>query len=386
MSPGVTHTRVLQVIRPAVGGMKGHMLQLAAGLEPFGFESEIACPDESGLAHDAAACGLTVHCVPIAGPLDPVRDPQAVRALRRVIREHPVHLVHAHGFKAALVARVAARLAGRPPVIVTVHNPVLYRDVSAFSLWSHMALERSLCRSTARIIAVSDALRDELVEAYGIEPSLVVTVHNGLDLSPFLRRLDRHAARERYGLADDSLVFGCAARFAPQKAMDVLVEAAVPLLARFPEARVILGGDGPLLEQVRAQARDTAVGERILFPGFIEDTAEFLSALDVFASSTLTEGLGLATIEAMAAGLPVATTWGGGTPEVVEDGITGILVEPGDADALGEAMMRLAADHALRTGMGAAGRERALAEFTEDRMFERTAQVYRDVLESRIAV
>jgi glycosyltransferase involved in cell wall biosynthesis len=372
--------RVLQVIRPAAGGMKGHMLQLAGGLGPYGFESEIACPGDSDLVQDALERNLLVHPVPIVGPLHPLRDPQAVFALRDVIRERRPALVHAHGFKAGLVARLAARLAGRVPVIVTVHNHVLYRDLSAFTRWRYVTVERWLSGMTARVITVSDSLRDELIRDYDIAPRLVTTVHNGLDLSPFLGQADKRAARMRYGVPGDALVYGLAARFAPQKAMDVLVEAALPLLERCENAYLLLAGDGPLLEQVRVSARKAPVRDRILFPGFETDVPGLLSSLDVYVSSALSEGLPLATIEAMAAGLPVVSTLAGGTPEVVEDGVTGTLVEPGKAAQLGEAMMRLAFDPVLRIRMGDAGRARALAEFTEDRMFERTAAVYREVL------
>jgi len=360
--------------------MKGHMLQLARGLAPYGFESEIACPGDSDLVQDALERNLVVHPVPIVGPLHPLRDPLAIIALRDVIRERRPALVHAHGFKAGLVARLAARIAGRVPVVVTVHNHVLYRDLSAFTRWRYVTVERWLSGMTARVITVSDSLRDELVRDYDILPALVTTVHNGLDLSPFLGPADKRVARARYGIPGDALVYGLAARFAPQKAMDVLVEAALPLLERCQNAYLLLAGDGPLLEQVRAIARKATVRDRILFPGFETDVPGLLSSLDVYVSSALSEGLPLATIEAMAAGLPVVSTRAGGTPEVVEDGVTGMLVEPGKAASLGEAMMRLAFDPALRIRMGAAGRARAVAEFTEERMFERTATVYREVL------
>lgn len=380
MSPESRPVRVLQVIRPAVGGMKGHMLQIATGLAAYGFEAEVACPGDSDLVQDAMERNLLVHPVGIAGPLDPVRDPLAVLALRDVIRERKPALVHAHGFKAGLIARLAARMAGRVPVVVTVHNHVLYRDISPFTRWRYVTVERWLSGMTARIVTVSDSLRDELIGEYGIAPRLITTVHNGLDLGRFLGLADKRAARVRYGVPGDALVFGIAARFAPQKAMDVLVEAAVPVLERCENAFLLLAGDGPTLESARAVARRQKARERILFPGLETDVPGLLASLDVYVSAALSEGLPLGTIEAMAAGLPVVSTAAGGTPEVVEDGVTGVLVPPGDASALCAAMMRLAFDPAARIRMGDAGRARALAEFTEERMFERTAQVYREVL------
>ena len=372
--------RVLQVVRPAAGGMKGHVLQLSVGLRAQGFECEIACPGDSELVHDALEANLTVHPVPIVGPLNPLRDPLAIVSLAEVIRERRPALVHAHGSKAGLIARMAVLLAGRVPTIVTVHNQVLYGGISPLMRWVYVTMERRLARRTARIITVSEALRREMVDVFGLDPAVVTTVYNGLDLGPFLAGSDRAKARERYGIPSGALAIGLAARFAPQKALDVLVEAAVPVLERHPEARLVLAGSGPLLEFVRTRARASSVRDRILFPGLETDMPGLLSALDIYASAAIAEGLGLGTIEAMAAGLSVVSTTAGGTPEVVEDAVTGVLVPPGKAAQLTEALLRLAKDPALRRRMGEAGRARAIERFTEERMLEGTAEVYREVL------
>ena len=372
--------RVLQVVRPAAGGMKGHVLQLSAGLRTHGFECEIACPGDSELVHDALEANLTVHPVPIVGPLNPLRDPLAIVSLAEVIRERRPALVHAHGSKAGLIARMAVLLAGRVPTIVTVHNQVLYGGISPLMRWVYVTMERRLARRTARIITVSEALRREMVDVFGLDPALVTTVYNGLDLGPFLAGSDRAKARERYGIPAGALAIGLAARFAPQKALDVLVEAAVPVLERHPDARLVLAWSGPLLEFVRTRARASSVRDRILFPGLETDMPGLLSALDIYASAAIAEGLGLGTIEAMAAGLSVVSTTAGGTPEVVEDAVTGVLVPPGKAAQLTEALLRLAKDPALRRRMWEAGRARALERLTEERMLEGTAEVYREVL------
>jgi glycosyltransferase involved in cell wall biosynthesis len=360
--------------------MKGHVLQLAAGLRAHGFECEIACPGDSELVHDALEANVTVHPVPIVGPLNPLRDPLAIVSLAEVIRERRPALVHAHGSKAGLIARMAVLLAGRPPVIVTVHNQVLYGGISPLMRRVYIAMERRLARRTARILTVSEALRTEMTGVFGLPPRLVTTVYNGLDLAPFLASGDRTASRKRRGIPPDALAIGLAARFAPQKGLDILVEAAVPVLERYPEAVLVLAGAGPLFEVVKTTARASSVRDRILFTGLETDMPGLLSSLDIYASAAIAEGLGLGTIEAMAAGLPVASTTAGGTPEVVEDGVTGVLVAPGKPAPLTEALLRLAKDPALRRRMGEAGRARALGRFTEDRMLARTAEVYREVL------
>lgn len=372
--------RVLHVVRPAAGGMKAHVLALCTGLAARGFECEIACPGDSDVVHDALEAGLVVHPVPIVGPLNPLRDPFAVLALAEVIRERRPALVHAHGSKAGLIARLAVRIAGNPPVVVTVHNHVLYGGISPLMRWIYLRLELWLSRRTARIITVSRALTDEMTGQFAIPAEKVVTIHNGLNLTPYLTGGDRAGVRARLGVPADALLFGIAARFAPQKGLDALVAAAVPVLRENANAWVVVAGDGPLLEPVTMQARKTPVRERILFPGFETDIPGFLSALDLYVNASVSEALGIGTIEAMASGLPVVATAVGGTPEVVEDGVTGVLVPVGRPQPLTDAIARLAGDGPARRRMGAAGRERVIAEFGLDGMLDRTAAVYREVL------
>lgn len=372
--------RVLHVLRPAAGGMRQHVLQLATGLGAYGFDAQIACPGDADIVRSALAAGVEVRPVPIVGPLSPLRDVEAFLVLRDVIRHGSFDIVHAHGSKAGLVGRIAAMLAGAPNRVMTVHNDVIGGSVRPALRRAVIGVERFLAGHTSRVIVVSDALRSELIETIGLDPALVVTVHNGIDLAPFLTSVDPGPVRDRYGIPRDAIVFGSAARFAPQKGHDVLVKAAVPVLEKVPDAYLLLAGDGPLLEPVRRAASRTPVASRIIFPGFETDVRGMLAALDVFASSPVSEGLGLAAIEAMATGLPVVSVRTGGVPEVVVDGETGILAEPGDLTGLTEAMLRLARDPMARLTMGEAGRRRAIDEFSEDKMLERTALVYREVL------
>lgn len=373
--------RVLQVVRPAVGGMRAHVLQLATGLRALGFASEIACPSDSDLVHDALEAKVPVHPVPITGPLHPLKDPLAVIALAEVLRERRPAIVHAHGSKAGLIARLAVPLSGnRAAVIVTVHNQVLYGGISPLMRGVYIAMERWLARRTARIITVSDALRTEQLQVFHAPPEKVVRVYDGLDLGPYLGGADRSAARARLGLPERAVAIGLAARFAPQKGQVDLIEAALPVLEAEPDAWLVLAGDGPLLEVARTKARATRVRDRILFPGFETDVPGLLAALDVYASASVAEGLGLGTIEAMAAGLPVVATAVGGTPEVVDDGVTGILVPPRKTARMSEALARLVRDPAARRVMGEAGRQRALETFGEANMFEQIAHIYREVL------
>ncbi len=294
--------RLLHVVRPAVGGMKEHVLDVCRGLSERGHSVELACPRGSEVAQDARDLGLPVHEIELVGPLRPVADARGIRQLAMVVRSGEFDVVHAHGFKAGLVARPAAVMGRCAVRIVTVHNHVMYRDdISTFTKWRYRAAERGLSHVTTRIIAVSDSLRDELIDAYGIDPDLVVTVHNGVDTHAFLDLGSGSKAKAAYGLAPGTPVVGTAARFAPQKDLGRFVDAAAQVLESHPEARFLLGGDGPLKGELEARIRELDLGERLQLIGFVEDMPGFLSALDVYVSSSLSEGLPLTLVQVGAA-------------------------------------------------------------------------------------
>lgn len=375
--------RILMVVRPATGGMKSQMMTLATGLVDGGHEVAVAGPGDSAVLSEAAEAGLPVHAVPIVGPLNPVRDARAVTSLARVLHAGGFHVVHAHGFKAGLVARAAAMLVDTPAVVVTVHNHVLYRpELSAATKRLHISLEHALAARCDRYIAVSGSVREELLDVYGVPAEKVVTVHNGVEPEPFLEWHDGASARADLDVPDGVPVLGCACRFAPQKGLDDLVGALAEIREMVPGTTLVLGGDGPLAGHLHEEAEAAGVSDAIIWPGRIpeDDVPGFLSALDAYVSSSLSEGLPLSLVEAAAAAVPTVATRVGGTPEIVSDGETGLLVEPGDRHALAEACARVLTDPGTARALGSAAREHVLAEFRPEAMVARTEEVYMEAL------
>lgn len=372
-----TPVRVLMVIRPAVGGMKEQMLALSRGLLERGYEVEVAGPGGSDVLLAAAEAGFATHDVPLVGPLHPLHDPRAMLALARIVRRGRFDVVHAHGFKAGFVGRLGGWLGHAPAIVVTAHNHVMYRDdISALTKWRYRAVERLLAPLTSRIVTVSDSLRDELVEAYCLPAEKIVTVHNGVDVAALLVPHDRASARAALGLPPDAPIAGTACRFAPQKGLRHLLDALPRVRELVPGALLVLGGDGPLAGELRDAARALGVDDAVVWPGMVADMPRFLAALDVYASSSLSEGLPLTLIEVAAAGVPTVATRAGGTPEVVLANETGLLVEPADGPALAEAIAALLLDPDRGARLAEVARARALAEFAPERMVERTAEVY----------
>jgi glycosyltransferase involved in cell wall biosynthesis len=361
--------------------MRGHLLALCAGLTAAGHSVEVAAPSGSDVAQAAVSAGFPVHGIPLVGPLHPLYDPRAILALRHVVSEGRFDLVHAHGFKAGFIGRLGAMLGGAKAVVVTAHNHVLSRtDTAASARNRYRNVERSLAGLVRRYIAVSESIRLELVDGYGLPPERVITVHNGVDPTPYLAEQDRAAARAELGLPADATVIGLAARFSTQKGLRHLI-GAVPLLrAEMPGIIVVLGGSGPLESELREHAVAVEATGSIRWPGFVEDIPRFLSALDVYVSPAETEALGIALIEAALAKIPTVATRVGGVPEVVLDGETGLLVAPADPAALAEATLTLLRDPERGRTLAAAARERCIREFAPARMIERTLAVYAEAL------
>jgi len=224
-------------------------------------------------------------------------------------------------------------------------------------------------------------VRDALVRS-GVDPGRIRVVPSGIDLAPFDEPADRRAIRERLGVAPDEVLAFQAAALAPHKSQTDLLRAAALARGDAPRLTVWIAGEGPLRGALEEEQRALGLGTVVRFLGFREDVNDLLRAADLFVVSSYLEGMGTATLDAMAAGLPVVATRVGGIPEIVDDGVTGILVPPRDPGALGAAMVRLAGDAALRARFGVAGRAR-VREFSADRTEERTRALYDEVLVNR---
>ncbi len=188
---------------------------------------------------------------------------------------------------------------------------------------------------------------------------------------------DRDAVRRDLDLPADADVVIVVAKLTEQKGHSVLLRAIAPLLESMPGLHLLIVGDGPRGDDLRAQAAGLPGGDRVRFLGVRSDTRELLGASDLFVLPSLWEGLPMALLEAMAAGLPVVATAVSGTRDVVDDGVSGALVPPGEAEPLRSAIERLVADRRAATEMGQEGRRRVLQEYGGSRLAERHAALYR---------
>jgi glycosyltransferase involved in cell wall biosynthesis len=284
--------------------------------------------------------------------------------------------LHLVGFGGGRWAMLGAVLAQVPAIVCTSHVAPRERQD-----WKTRLGRALLTPFVDRDIAVSRASRDRLIRYLGVPSSRLVAVPNAVELQRFDAPAEpgRSALRREWGIPPDAPVLGVLARLTPQKGLTYLISAMPAILAQHPGTYALVVGEGYLRPDLEAQATSLGVAERVLFVGYRRNVVDYLRASDLFVLPSLFEGMPLSILEAMGAGLPVIATAVDGTPEVVIDGETGLLVSPEDPLALAEAVNRLLGDPELAARMGRDGRARA-DTFSEGALLDRVGAVYREAL------
>jgi sugar transferase (PEP-CTERM/EpsH1 system associated) len=299
----------------------------------------------------------------------------ALWRLYRLLRRERPAILHTSLFHANTLGRIVGRLA-RVPIIVTWRQNV---DIGGRV---RELINRWTTRLDDRVVAVSRLVRDAEVERARVSPDKVTIIYNCVDTDVYTARGPRAAAqvRKNLGIAPDTLLVGTVGRLHPQKGIADLITAMMQMKLLVPNARLLLVGEGQLRDGLEILAESLCVSDVVVFAGARTDVPQILSALDLFVLPSLWEGLPLALLEAASVGLPVVATAVGGTPEVVMDGVTGLLVPPRDPDALAEAILTLLHDPDLRQRMGQAGQERVREHFSVEQMVKETEGLYQRLL------
>ena len=289
-------------------------------------------------------------------------DPRAVLQMRRAILDGGFDVVHTHLSTSSVNGCIAARFA-KVPCVATVHG---MSGKLSFSAANHL-------------IAVSEEVKRHLVRQ-GVRPTKISVVHNGL--APDFQLREREEARKSLNYVDSDLILGTVSRVTPKKGIEDALVAVSELCNEFPNVRYLVVGDGDGLEHCESLATTLGIRDRIDFVGYQAAVGDFLPAMDLFVFPTHKEAMGIALVEAMAAGIPCVATNVGGIPEVVT-GDTGRLVPPKDPEQLRIECGSLLRDPELRTRMSRAALERCHEFFSADAMERCTYEVYREMLKAR---
>ncbi len=307
-------------------------------------------------------------------------NPLQILALVRLIRRHRPHLLHLWDFGACTYGRLAAILTGTPAVVHvrSHHSEHQRRGYPSYVAFAY----RRLARYTSAVVANSESTRRFAMQQMGFPSSLIHTLHNPVP-DDLLRPADPDAVaklRAAYGLPKGTPVITAITRFYPAKGIRFLISAFAGISDRFPKARLLLVGDGPLRDELDAQARALGVSDRVIFAGFQRDVVTHLALSTICVVPSIEEALGNSAIEGVAAAVPVVASREGGLPEVVREGRSGLLVPPGDAGALAGALRRLLEEpqilEQLRQGCREERQRFSVEHYTSslERLYRRTLQ------------
>jgi glycosyltransferase involved in cell wall biosynthesis len=382
--------RVLHAItRLIVGGAQKNTLFTAARLDPRRFEVEVLSGPQTGsegsLIEEAREQGIPLTILPdLVRQVSPTQDWKTLQALTRIIRQGDYAIVHTHSSKAGILGRLAARRAGAPIIVHTVHGWSFHDYMPALTRRIFILLERWTARSSDALVVVAEKDIEKGLQAGIGRREQYHLIRSAIPLEAFdPRQIDRVAIRNELGLPPEAPVLGTIGRFSEQKNPLDWVRVAGIIGRERPEARFLLVGDGPLRPQVEALLKQEGLSNRAVLTGLRRDTARLLGAMDVFLLTSLWEGLPRTIPEAQAMGLPVIANRADGAAEAIQEGISGYLCRPGDLQGTAGRVLTLLDDPVLRAEMGARGRATALAEFDLNVMVDRIAGLY-DRLLSKI--
>lgn len=350
------------------------------------FEVSLACAPGGMLNHIVRGNGMTVREVRnMVQPLHPVKDLLALVELVRILRREEITIVHTHNSKAGFLGRLAGRIAGTPVVVHTVHGFSFHDGES----WTRRVLFKKMERLAARwadhMIYISQPMIDWAEREGILNEGAYSKIYSGIDLEAFRKygHAEEGRLRRELGLGMKDRVIGFVSKLWEGKGHTVALKAMVSVLKRCPETRLLLVGEGALEPTLRELAREYGIEASVIFAGFRTKIAEITALCDFCILPSFYEGMGRVLLEAGASGKAVVATQVGGIPDVVVQGETGILIPPGEPEALAEAMVRLLNDRELCRRMGENAGRRIGEKFDAKTMVDKIVAVYDTCLERK---
>jgi glycosyltransferase involved in cell wall biosynthesis len=355
-----------------VGGISNYILTLSRALKSRGVEVVVASSG-GDLKVELDRCGISHRELDIKTKFE--FGPKALKSafrLARILKDDGIDVMHAHTRVSQVAALAASKMSG-VPVVTTCHGYFKKRLRGVIDTWG------------TKVIAISDAVKTHLIKDLHVKEDRVELIYSGIDPSRFPDDTGAGGlkkARAELGLKDAPVV-GTIGRLSSVKGQRFFVEAMKDILANRPDAQAVLLGSGEEERSLRKLAASSGVAGSVRFYESCADTGRFLSVMDVFVFPSLKEGLGIALLEALAAGRACVASRTGGIGDIIKDGYNGMLVGVGDPKAISDAVLKLLADSNLRAEMGRRGRELVRERFTLERMASDVAGLYEKVAGKR---
>jgi glycosyltransferase involved in cell wall biosynthesis len=349
------------------GGAEGMLLDLAANLGPE-WQAVVGVVRAGWLRAQATSAG--VPCATLDG--NGLGDLGVFAHLLEAIEAHEISVIHAHEFYMGAMGAMVSLVTGIP-LVFTIHGKNYYPDKLR-----RRAACRMVAAHAAAVVTVSEDLRRFFCRTTGTPLDRVRVIYNGVDLRRSADRRRNGELLESVGIPREARIVGTVGNLYPVKGQVYLIRAARKILKEQRETHLVILGRGVLHDALLAEAGTLGIRHRVHVLGYREDVSDWLATMDVFALPSLSEGLPLSLLEAMAAGVPPVVTKVGGMPEVVREGETGFMVPSGDATALADRISFLLGNRPFAAKMGAAARDRIVDRFTRGRMLAEYRAVYRE--------
>jgi glycosyltransferase involved in cell wall biosynthesis len=353
--------------RHLYGGAQ-QVIYLVRGLNRQGIDNILVCTTDSGL--DSAARAEDIHVVNLRCAGD--HDPGFAFRLRQLLLAEKPDIVHCHSRRGGdFLGGLAATGTGIPAIISR------RVDNSESPLIAGLRY-----RPFEKVIAISETIADVLRDS-GLDQDRLTVIRSAIDTETFAKPADLAAFRREFGLGETDIAVAIIAQLIPRKGHRYLLDAVARIRPRYPQLRLIVFGQGPLERELKEHTAGLGLGDIVQYAGFRPELDQYLSRIDLVVHPALAEGLGVAALKASAAGVPVVAFAAGGLAEAVVDEETGILVAPGDVDALADAIARLADSPELRRRFGDAGRALMQRDFSVDAMVAGHVRLYEKILNDR---
>jgi glycosyltransferase involved in cell wall biosynthesis len=289
--------------------------------------------------------------------------------LRKLLKKENIRILHTHNYAAWLYGVLSTRGVKGLKHIHTEHSNVEAKR--------RALAEKFLSHFTDRIVCVSEDVKKSMIENQGISPERLIVIYNGVDTEKFYPDpAIKRTGRKALGIKENVPVIGIVARLTPVKDHVTLLKAFKIILKKYPEALLLIVGDGELREGLIRQSVEMKIKKNVLFLGERYDIPELLNVMDIFVLSSISEGHNISLIEAMSTGLPTVVTNVGGNKEVVLDGVNGYLVSTGNPQGFADKIINLLENQSLRNKMGRKSRERVIERFSLDRMLKDYKALY----------
>lgn len=376
MKDNISKPRILHLISSSgFLGAENVVLELALYSKHSGLNVTIGVFENSRnpnyeLADIAKHRGLEVKIFPCRGRY----DGNTVNMIRDYIKSSVINLIHSHNYKSNFFAWIALSKQKSVKWVITNHGRRLGQMLFLYYLVNILIMRRA-----DKVIAVSEEIAFNM-KKQGISKKKITLIHNGIDFEKFININTTDELRRTFGFNGTSKVIGTIASLTPEKGHIYLLEAAQQVIDRYPECCFLIVGDGGQRQFLEEKTSHLGLNEKVIFAGSRKDVPEILPMLDAFVLPSLKEGLPMALLEAMAAKIPVIASKVGAIPNIIEDGISGLLIPPENPDAVAEAINTILSDENSAKEMTRRGFQKVRDHFSSKKMAEKYLTVYRELL------